>query len=319
VAFREYKMGGMFFGFALAFSMVITLFFPTLYITDHGAPNDYGLDKTMTYGRNSGFTYSDPFLKQWHKPIKGILSKDPVTGKPLPSSITVYVYRPGDPFPSTIVHPRVLAGAGVIALSKDKGKITAADDSKGAVFTLSNGEYKGKELSYIEDLTATRNWKPAQVLAAIPVTQQSHAAQGRTLFEREGCWWCHTLLPEETQDWQTFGRPPLVGDLNGQSPTTFGSDRKAPDLLHVGSRNSSREWITMHLFNPRLVQPHSIMPRFSYLWGTKDANGKTIDFNKWNKAYLLYAKGGSIYPPEVPTPAKSSEASHLIEYLLDLK
>jgi len=319
VAFREYKMGGMFFGFALGFSMLITIFFPTLYITNHGAPNEYGLDKTMTYGHNNGFTYSDPFLKQWHKPIKAVLSKDPVTGQAFAKPMTVYVYRAGDPFPSTITHPRVLAGEGVIALSKSKGKIEAADDSKGAVFTLANGAYKGKELSYIVDLTATRNWTPTQVLAAVPVAQQSHASQGRTLYMREGCWWCHTLLPEETQDWETFGRPPLVGDLNGQSPTTFGSDRKAPDLLHVGSRNSSREWITMHLFNPRLVQPHSIMPRFDYLWGDKDANGKTINYTKWRKDYLEYAAGKTIYPPEVPTPAKSSEASHLIEYLLDLK
>jgi len=319
VAFREYKMGGMFFGFALGFSMLITIFFPTIYITNHGVPNDYGLDKTMTYGHNNGFTYSDPFLKQWHKPVKAVLSKDPVTGQALAKPMTVYIYRAGDPFPSTITHPRVLAGEGVIALSKSKGKIEAADESKGAVFTLASGAYKGKELSYIVNLTATRNWTPQQVLAAVPEAQQSNASAGRTLYMREGCWWCHTLLPEETQDWETFGRPPLVGDLNGQSPTTFGSDRKAPDLLHVGSRNSSREWITMHLFNPRLVQPHSIMPRFDYLWGDKDANGKTIDYAKWRKDYLDYADGKLIYPPEVPTPAKSSEAAKLIDYLLDLK
>ena len=99
----------------------------------------------------------------------------------------------------------------------------------------------------------------------------SHAGAGKTLFVREGCWWCHTLLPEQTQDWQVFGAPPMLGDFNGESPTAFGSDRKAPDLLHVGSRNSSREWMMLHFFNPRLVQPHSIMPRFDYLWGAVDA------------------------------------------------
>jgi hypothetical protein len=66
------------------------------------------------------------------------------------------------------------------------------------------------------------------------------------MFVREGCWWCHTLLPEQTQDWQVFGAPPMLGDFNGESPTAFGSDRKAPDLLHVGSRNSSREWMMLH-------------------------------------------------------------------------
>jgi cytochrome c oxidase cbb3-type subunit 2 len=75
----------------------------------------------------------------------------------------------------------------------------------------------------------------------------------------------------------------------------------------------------MHLFNPRLVQPHSIMPRYDYLWGKKDANGNTINYAAWRKAYLDYYNGKSVYPPEVPMPAKSSEARHLIDYLLDLK
>ena len=318
MAFREYKLGAMFFGFALSFSMMITIFFPSMYITDHGTPNDYGMDKTLTYGRNSAFTYSDPLLRQTHEPVKAILRKDPASGKPLSSPMTVYIYRPGDPFPSTIVHPRILTGD-ITTLSVQRGKIDQADDSKGAVFTIAHTTYKGKSLPYIKNLTATKGWQADQVFSAVPDQDRSYAAQGRTLFEREGCWWCHTLLPEETQDWETFGRPPLVGDLNGQSPTTFGSDRKAPDLLHVGSRNSSREWMIMHLFNPRLVQPHSIMPRFDYLWGDKDANGNKIDYAKWRKEYLQYYNGKRIYPPKVPMPAKHSEARHMIDFLLDLK
>jgi len=319
VAFREYKLGAIFFGFALSFSMMITIFFPTMYITSHGGPNDYGMDKTLTYGRNNGFTYSDPFLKQWHKPVKAILKKDPVSGGALKSPMTVYVYRAGDAFPSTVKHPRVLSDEGVISLSKQRGRVESADESQGAVFTIGHAVYKGKELPYIVNLTATRGWKPGAVLDSVPNADRSYAARGRTIFEREGCWWCHTLLPEETQDWQTFGRPPLVGDLNGQSPTTFGSDRKAPDLLHVGSRNSSREWMIMHMFNPRLVQPHSIMPRFDYLWGDKDASGKPIDFAKWRADYLDYYRGKRVYPPDVPMPARDSEARSLIDYLLDLK
>ncbi len=318
MAFREYKLGAMFFGFALSFSMMITIFFPSLYITDHGTPNDYGLDKTLTYGRNSAFTYSDPLLKQTHEPIKAILKVDPVSGKALSSPMTVYIYQPGDPFPSNVVHPRILTGD-IESLSVNQGKIDAANTSQGAVFTIGHASYHGKELPYIVNLTATQGWKADQTLAAVPDQDRSYAAQGRTLFEREGCWWCHTLLPEETQDWQTFGRPPLVGDLNGQSPTTFGSDRKAPDLLHVGSRNSSREWMMMHFFDPRLVQPHSIMPRFDYLWGKVDANGKTIDYAKWRKEYMAYYEGKTVYPPAVPMPAKDSEARHLIDYVLDLK
>jgi cytochrome c oxidase cbb3-type subunit 2 len=111
----------------------------------------------------------------------------------------------------------------------------------------------------------------------------------------------------------------MLGDFNGESPTAFGSDRKAPDLTHVGSRNSSREWMMMHFFNPRLVQSHSIMPRYDYLWGDKDANGNTIDFDGWRAAYTAYSAGESIYPPEVPVPAADSEARALIDFVLNLK
>ena len=89
--------------------------------------------------------------------------------------------------------------------------------------------------------------------------------RGKTIFIREGCWWCHTLLPEQTQDWAYFGAPPSAGDVVGESPTVFGSDRKAPDLLHVGSRLPAKAWHIMHHKRPRQLQPKSIMPNFDYL------------------------------------------------------
>ena len=90
-------------------------------------------------------------------------------------------------------------------------------------------------------------------------------SKGRTIFIREGCWWCHTLLPEQTQDWAYFGAPPVAGDVVGESPTVFGSDRKGPDLLHVGSRLPAKAWHIIHHKAPRQLQPKSIMPNFNYL------------------------------------------------------
>jgi cytochrome c oxidase cbb3-type subunit 2 len=87
----------------------------------------------------------------------------------------------------------------------------------------------------------------------------------------------------------------------------------------VGSRNSSREWLMMHFFNPRLVQTHSIMPRFDYLWGKTDADGHPIDFDKWRTEYLEYHDGKRVVPPEVPTYAKDSEIRYLIDFILSLK
>ena len=91
------------------------------------------------------------------------------------------------------------------------------------------------------------------------------AGKGKKLFIREGCWWCHTLLPEQTQDWAYFGDPPAAGDVQGEAPSLFGSDRKAPDLLHIASRNRVKAWHYVHHRNPRAVTPGSIMPAFSHL------------------------------------------------------
>jgi len=299
------------FGVALSLSMFITIVLPGIDISSMSSTKT-ALEKQLTYGWESGFNYYDPFLQGKDKPIKVVLTKDPATGEPMDKT-NAYVFPAGTHFPDGITHENIL-GDDVRDASISLGKMDQASEEAGAVFLVQATE---DDIPYIENATATRGWQPDATLNV--ADEQLLAGSGKTLFVREGCWWCHTLLPEETQDWQTFGRPPLVGDFNGESPTTFGSDRKAPDLLHVGSRNSSREWMTMHFFNPRLVQPHSIMPRYDYLWGDKDANGNPIDLAAWDEHFFEYAEGKRVYPPEVPVPAADSEARKLIDFVLNLK
>jgi cytochrome c oxidase cbb3-type subunit 2 len=311
--FREYKIGARLFGFALAGSMSITLLLPSFDISTVGA-TDIAMDKQLTAGAESGFNLADPFLLGWHKPVKALLKVDPKTGQPIEPTY-VYVFPAGTPLPGGINHPQNL-GTAAQRLSLEQGKIGEAKKEAGAVFLIRTNEQKQ---AYIEDATATKGWMPDEVIKTAGDENVSHAGAGKTMFVREGCWWCHTLLPEQTQDWQVFGAPPMLGDFNGESPTAFGSDRKAPDLLHVGSRNASKEWMMLHFFNPRLVQPHSIMPRFDYLWGKVDASGQKIDFDKWRAEYLEYHEGKRVTPPDVPMYAKDSEIRFLIDYMLSLK
>lgn len=317
MAFREYKIGARMFGLALGGSMMITLYMPSLNIVEV-ASTEIGLRKGLSYGRIAGFSVEDPFLQGVNKPKTVLLNRDPNTGRTI-EPIYAYVYEPGVPFTSSINHPRIL-GKGVEDLSLEKGRISEASKENGAVFVVAEGRFTdGKTYTYIENATATKRWTPDAVLKTAGDANTHYVGSGKIMFVREGCWWCHTLLPEQTQDWQVFGVPPRLGDFNSESPTAFGSDRKAPDLLHVGSRNSSREWMMMHFFNPRLVQPHSIMPRYDYLWGDVDADGQMIDFDKWRSEYDSYKSGARIYPPEVPQPAKDSEIRYLLDFVLSLK
>ncbi len=311
--FREYKIGSRMFGVALGGSMCITLLLPSLDIARVDATS-ISMDKQLTGGYETGFNLYDPLLLGWHKPLKVLLKADPKSGQPM-EPMYAYVYEKGTPFPGGIMHPDNL-GAQAKELSLAVGKIGEAHTGEGAVFVIRTDEQKH---SFIEDATITKGWEPDAVIKAAGDENISHAGAGKTLFVREGCWWCHTLLPEQTQDWQVFGAPPMLGDFNGESPTAFGSDRKAPDLLHVGSRNSSREWMMLHFFNPRLVQPHSIMPRYDYLWGAVDADGKTIDLAKWDEEFDAYREGKRDQPPDVPMYAANSEARWLIDFVLNMK
>lgn len=318
MAFREYKIGSRLFGVALGSSMMITLYMPSIDIAKVGA-TEISLQKQLASGHETGWNTNDPFMTgRKGRPIGVTLNVNPTTGEPLNPPVKAFVFEPGSKFPSGIQHPRIL-GEGVKDLSEGQGRIGEAKVAEGAVFVINKGQFNGKEYSYIENATATRSWKPMEVLAKVDDKDRTFAGAGKTMFVREGCWWCHTLLPEQTQDWQNFGVPPVLGDFNGESPTAFGSDRKAPDLLHVASRNSSREWMMLHFFNPRLVQPHSIMPRFDYLWGEVDANNNKIDFAKWRKEYTEYTRGLRDVPPEIPMPHKDSEIRYLIDFVLSLK
>lgn len=316
--FREYKIGARMFGFCLGGSMCITLLMPSFDFRS-ASSTDVALDKQLSAGWETGWNVYDPLMLGANKPVKVLLKADPKTGTAYTEPVYAYVYNAGTPMPNAADHPGQLGGdnkpGSVEALSREKGKVAEFSKATGAVYLIKHDN----GTPYVENATATQGWTPSDVMAKAADADIQHVGKGKTMFVREGCWWCHTLLPEETQDWQVFGAPPYLGDFNGESPTAFGSDRKAPDLLHVGSRNSSKEWMMLHFFNPRLVQPHSIMPRFDYLWGDKDADGKTINFDQWRADYKDYRAGKTAVPPEVPSYAKDSEIRALIDFMLSLK
>lgn len=312
MAFREYKIGVRLFGVAFGSSMFITLYMPAMDMTTIDVTQT-GLERQLSFGRVGGFSYEDPFLQGGAKPVTVTLNKDPKTGAAIEST-TAYVYDSSAPFPNGIRHPRIL-GDRPERLSLNKGRINEASEASGAVFVI--GDENG--VPYIENASATRGWTVDAALKTAGDANSHMVGSGKIMFVREGCWWCHTLLPEQTQDWQYFGAPPMLGDFNGESPTAFGSDRKAPDLTHVASRNSSKEWMSLHFFNPRLVQPHSIMPRYDYLWGEKDAKGNSIDFEAWRTGYDEYVAGERSEPPAIPEYASDSEIRYLMDFVLALK
>ncbi len=100
---------------------------------------------------------------------------------------------------------------------------------------------------------------------------------GRSIYIREGCIYCHSqqVRPEGFGSDQArfWGRPSVPADYVYDKPHLLGTMRTGPDLMNIGVRQPSEEWHLVHLYNPRIVVPGSIMPPFPYLFQEKLSAG----------------------------------------------
>jgi cytochrome c oxidase cbb3-type subunit 2 len=96
----------------------------------------------------------------------------------------------------------------------------------------------------------------------------------------------------------------------------LGTMRTGPDLRNVGARQPSADWHHLHLFDPRLTSPGSIMAPFGFLYEYRPIVGERSP--KALKLPADYAGQHNFDRPGyelVPTP----RADALVAYLLGLK
>ncbi|MCY4218512.1 MAG: cytochrome-c oxidase, cbb3-type subunit II [Gammaproteobacteria bacterium] len=88
---------------------------------------------------------------------------------------------------------------------------------------------------------------------------------GRDIYIREGCYNCHSqMIRPFRAETERYGHYSVAGEYVYDRPFQWGSKRTGPDLARVGGRYSD-EWHRIHLINPRLVVPESIMPGYPWL------------------------------------------------------
>ncbi len=117
----------------------------------------------------------------------------------------------------------------------------------------------------------------------LPGSKPLSAAERRGLevFVSEGCPVCHTQQVRPLPMDSVWGRPTVASDYARlhpmtwwqQTPGLLGSERTGPDLSNIGTRQPSKTWQLIHLYNPRAVSRWSIMPRFHDLFRTVDSPG----------------------------------------------
>ncbi|MGH8372114.1 MAG: cbb3-type cytochrome c oxidase subunit II [Gammaproteobacteria bacterium] len=91
-------------------------------------------------------------------------------------------------------------------------------------------------------------------------------ANGRAVYLREGCWYCHSqYVRPVTGETLRWGPVSEVGEYAFDQPHLLGTRRIGPDLTRVGGKYSDG-WHLAHYWNPRMLTPDSIMPRYKHLF-----------------------------------------------------
>ncbi len=111
--------------------------------------------------------------------------------------------------------------------------------------------------------------------------------QGRQVYIREGCWYCHSqYVRPVTGESFRWGPVSQAGEYAYDRPHLFSTRRIGPDLTRVG-RKYGDDWHAAHHWNPREVVPDSVMPAFPWLYeSAKD--GEAPELNEDGKAMVAY-------------------------------
>lgn len=140
--------------------------------------------------------------------------------------------------------------------------------------------------------------------------------RGREVYRSMGCIYCHSQQVRQgdfggdiSRGWGRRASVPL--DYANEGTPFLGTMRTGPDLRNIGARQPSREWHYLHLYNPQITSPGSVMPPHRFLFKEVDAEGRTGPPMHWIDLPEEYEKEGTFV-------VAKQEARDLVDYLLSL-
>jgi cytochrome c oxidase cbb3-type subunit II len=148
------------------------------------------------------------------------------------------------------------------------------------------------------------------------------AVAGRHLFASNGCYVCHSgySRPQDVRQALYFLYPKVSqpGDFWGsdQSPNLLGTERTGPDLSQESGWHPD-DWQRAHFYDPRFVDPMSLMPDMKSLFSNKQVD-QLVDFveQRSGKSGLLryagqlYAKHIVLATQGFPPPYTGFQGAH---------
>ena len=101
---------------------------------------------------------------------------------------------------------------------------------------------------------------------------------GRDVYIAEACWHCHSqfVRPVSNEDVR-FGKVSYSGEYMNELflPHLFGTRRVGPDLIREAGRHGN-DWHVAHFFDPAIVVPTTVMPRYSWFFDGEQPNERGI-------------------------------------------
>lgn len=152
------------------------------------------------------------------------------------------------------------------------------------------------------------------------------AHQGEHVYAINGCVYCHTQQVRAAtsgadiiRGWGTakdsdnkeVTRRSYPRDYIWQGQTFLGNSRDGADLSNVGARFTSAAKLYAYLYDPYILNPHSSMPEYRFLFETRKIAGQPSQ-----DALVLT---GDDAPPAGYEIVPTSQARALVAYLLSLQ
>jgi cytochrome c oxidase cbb3-type subunit II len=150
----------------------------------------------------------------------------------------------------------------------------------------------------------------------------STAVKGRNLFASNGCYVCHSgySRPQDVryQNYFLYPKVSQPGDFWGsdQSPNLLGTERTGPDLSQDSGWHPD-DWQRAHFYDPRFMDPLSLMPTLKSLFSDKQVDELVsfVETRSGKSGLLRYA--GQLYAKHIvlvnqgfPEPYTGFQGAH---------
>lgn len=133
-------------------------------------------------------------------------------------------------------------------------------------------------------LTLVPNWQFRDLKQHVDENDNAHPTpyygdvlKGREVYVDLGCIYCHSQQVRAAnygadidRGWGT--RRSVPRDYIFDKPPLMGTMRTGPDLANIGARQTSKDWHALHLYNPQLTSPGSVMPPHPFLFERHEAD-----------------------------------------------